>query len=128
MHDDDMIPNVRKGQKELPRNGYPKNLLEGRVGEVLLLAVRVCRLTAGCGGGEPTDVFVNGYDRKNEYEVQHMFLIPHAAKLPVEDDRLVRDLIKAANAIRHLLPHPDDVKDKEDAKALRAFNCALLDL
>jgi hypothetical protein len=128
MHDDDMVPNVRKGQKELPRDGYPKNLLEGRVGEVLLLAVRVCRLTAGCGGKEPTDVYVNGYDRKNGKEIQWMFLIPKAALLPVENDQVARDLISAAKEIDHLLPHPDDIKDKKVAAALRVFNRALLDL
>lgn len=128
MHDDDFVSNVRSGHNEKPRVGEAKNLLEGRVGEVLLLAVRVCRLTAGPGGKEPTDVYVNGYDRKNNHEIQWMFLIPKAALIPVEDDKIARDLIKAAKEIAHLLPHPDDVKDKNDAAMLRLFNRTLLDL
>lgn len=136
MHDDDMVPNVRSSKKEKPRNGDPKNLLECRPGEVVLLAVRVCRLHAGPGGGEDTDAYVNAWHREEKREIFELFNLPKAAKIPVDlvvdgktRDEANRDgKIAAFAKIRHLLPHPDDVALKEDADALRKFNRLMVDL
>lgn len=117
MHDDDMVPNVRTGEKKRRKGGRAKNLLEAEVGEVVVIAVRLCRHTAGPGGRKEdiSDVFVNGYDRKNDKEIHHLFTVPRAALIPVEDT----DMLDALLAVKHLLPDPDDLIDDGDIEKLK---------